>query len=41
MRLTSALAKQAGARLRIERSSPGAGFILELPLNTNEAKATG
>ena len=41
MRLTSALAKQAGARLRIERRSPGAGFILELPLNTNEAKATG
>ncbi len=41
MRLTAALAKQTGARLRIERHTPGTEFILELPLNKDDATAGG
>jgi two-component sensor histidine kinase len=41
MRLTRALAKQTGAQLRVERHLPGTEFILEIPLNTNDATAAG
>jgi len=41
MRLTRALAKQTGGQLRIERHSPGTEFILELPLNKDDATAEG
>jgi two-component sensor histidine kinase len=37
MRLTRALAKQTGARLRIERRSPGTEFILELRLDGDDS----
>jgi two-component sensor histidine kinase len=40
-RLTTALAKQTGAQLRMERRLPGTEFILEIPLNTDDATAAG
>jgi two-component sensor histidine kinase len=41
MRLVRALAKQAGAQLRVERRLPGTEFILEIPLDANDAIADG
>jgi len=37
MRLTRALAKQAGGELRAERLTPGTEFVLEMPVNSDEA----